>query len=232
MKIRHPWLTKLAAGAAVALLRLLFRTLRIKIDDRSLWLSGYLDTGPERYLYCIWHDSMLIPIFARRPRNMAALVSQHQDGSYLTEAMKLVGMSTVRGSTKRGGARAIRQLMETAKHEHISITPDGPRGPRRRVKSGIVFLASCTGRAVIPVASACGRAWRIQGSWTDMMIPKPFTTVHGLAGEPIRVPPNLSREELDRHTFILQEAMDRLDAEAQRLAHGTEQTEQEKRAAA
>ena len=231
MRIRHPWLTKLAAALAVGLLRLLFRTLRIKIVDAE-WLSGYADHGPERYFFCMWHDSFLIPIFAGRPRNMAALASQHHDASHLTEAMKMVGILTVRGSTNRGGVGALRQMMEVAKNYHICITPDGPRGPRRQMKSGIVFLASRTGRPVVPVISACERSWRIQGNWTDLMIPKPFTTVYGLTGEPINVPPKLSREELDHYTSMLQEAMDRLDAEAQRLAHGTEQTEQELKAAA
>jgi lysophospholipid acyltransferase (LPLAT)-like uncharacterized protein len=163
---------------------------------------------------------------------MAALASQHHDASYLTEAMKRVGILTVRGSTNRGGVRAVRQLMETAKDHHICITPDGPRGPRRQMKSGIVFLASRSGRPVVPVISASVRSWRIQGNWTDLMIPKPFTTVYGLAGEPIKVPPRLSREELDRYTSMLQEAMDRLDAEAQRLARGIGQTEQDLKTAA
>lgn len=232
MKIRHPWLTKLAAVVAVVLLKLLFRTLRIKIVAASPWLSGYDDTGPERYLFCMWHDSILIPIFGGRPRNMAALASQHHDASHLTEAMKMVGILTVRGSTNRGGVRAMRQMMKVAKSHHVCITPDGPRGPRRKMKSGIVFLASRTGRPVVPVISACVRSWRVQGNWTDLMIPKPFTTVYGLTGEPISVPPELSREELDRYTSLLQDAMDRLDAKAQRLAHGGEQPERQVRAAA
>ena len=70
--------------------------------------------------------------------------------------------------------------MKTARDHHIVITPDGPRGPRQAMKSGIVYLASRSGREIIPVAHGCSRGWRVKGSWTDMMIPKPFSRVYGL----------------------------------------------------
>lgn len=220
MRIRHPWLTPLAAAALVLAFRLLFRTLRIQIDADSPWREGYHPQPRDRFLYCVWHDSLLIPIFAGRPHHMSTLVSRHQDGSYLAEAMRRVGIEAVRGSSSRGGVQALRQLVDVARTHHITITPDGPRGPRREVKEGIVFLASHTGRAIVPVAAACRSCWRFRGSWTDLMIPRPFTTVYGVTGRPLHVPPKLSREQLAQYTALLQEEMDRANIEAEMRAHG------------
>ncbi|MGH7201736.1 MAG: lysophospholipid acyltransferase family protein, partial [Planctomycetaceae bacterium] len=162
MKIRSPFLTRWAALVAVTAFRLLFATCRCVFRTARPGTSPH-DTGSaERYLYCAWHDSLLLPVFARKapPRTAAGLVSRHQDGSFLAEAMKRMGILPVRGSTSRGGAQAVRQMLDVAQERHIVITPDGPRGPRRRLKNGIVFLASHSGRKIIPTAYACTRAWR------------------------------------------------------------------------
>jgi lysophospholipid acyltransferase (LPLAT)-like uncharacterized protein len=134
--------------------------------------------------------------------------------------MNFLGYSTVRGSTKRGGAGALKQLLDDTAGKHIVITPDGPRGPRRRLKPGAIFVASQTGRPVCAGAYACRRYWRIRGSWTDLAVPKPFTTVYAATGTPIPVPPNLSREELDAYVTRVQAAMDRLSDQVEQLARG------------
>lgn len=219
MKIRSRWLTRIAARLAVGVFRLLFRTVRIEFREATPRTNAFEPT-PEKYLYCIWHDALLGPVFAGRHRCMAGLVSQHQDGSYLADAMKMVGVLPVRGSTSRGGAQALRQMMEAVEHHHIMITPDGPRGPRRELKSGIVFLASKTGRAIIPTAFTYQRCWTVKGSWTDLTIPKPFTKAWFIGGEAFRVPADLDREGLERYTAMLQDRLDALTATAERLARG------------
>jgi len=213
-------LTKIAAGLAVGLFRTLFRTVRIEFHEPVPGTNAFHET-PEKYLYCIWHDSLLGPVFAGRHRCMAGLVSQHQDGSYLADAMQMVGVLPVRGSTSRGGAQAIRQMMDAAKNHHITITPDGPRGPRRQLKSGIVFLASKTGRAIIPTAFSYQRCWTVKGNWTDLTIPKPFTKAWFIGDVPFRVPADLDRDGIEHYTALLQERLDAITAEAERLAAGT-----------
>ena len=218
LKIRSPFLTKLVVAAFGRGTQLLFRTLRREIHVKTPGTNPYVASGEERFLYSVWHDSMLLPIFGGRHTCSSALVSRHQDGSYVAGILKMVGVSSVRGSTKHGGASAVRQMMTTAKDRHIVITPDGPRGPRRKLQRGIVFLASHSGRAIVPTAYSCIRSWRIKGSWTDLMIPKPFTKVFLATAEPIYVPPNLSRQEVARYTAVVQDAMDRLNAEMDRMA--------------
>ncbi len=212
MKIRSRLLTKVIVVVAVTLTRLLFKTCRLRAVTQGADTNPYESTSERRYLYCLWHDQILMMVFGGRPKNMAGLVSGHQDGSYLADAMKLIGIAAVRGSSKRGGSRAMGELLQRVRDFHVAITPDGPRGPRRKIKTGIVFLASHSGRAIIPGVYACRRGWRIRGSWTDMMIPWPFTEIHARGGPPFFVPPGLDRDELERYVERLEQEMARLEA--------------------
>lgn len=226
MRIRSRWLTWVAAGTAVGLSTVLFATCRkiyIGVDDKKK--LNYVP-GPddhERFILCVWHDALLVPTFAapRRLREQTCcLVSQHQDGSYLAYAMALLGYSTVRGSSRRGGAQAVRQLLDDTAGKHIVITPDGPGGPRRQLKAGAVFVASQLGRRILPGAYAATRAWRFKGSWTDMLIPKPFSTVYVAMGAPIDIPTDLSREQMHEYVAIVQQQMDQMATEIEGLANG------------
>jgi hypothetical protein len=212
VKIRSRLLTKVIVFVGVALVRALFKTCRLRAEPEVPGVNPYETTGENRYLYCVWHDQIVLTVFSGRPKNMAGLVSGHQDGSYLADAMKLVGIAAVRGSSKRGGSRAMGELLQRVRKYHVAITPDGPRGPRRKLKAGIVFLASHSGRGIIPSVYACRRGWRIQGSWTDMLMPWPFTTIYATGGPPFVVPPNLDRDELDQYVERLEREMDRLQA--------------------
>jgi lysophospholipid acyltransferase (LPLAT)-like uncharacterized protein len=211
VKIRSRLLNKVVVFVGVALIRLLYRTCRLRAVTEAPGSNCYESTGDRRYLYCLWHDQLLMTVFSGRPQNMAGLVSGHQDGSYLADAMKRVGIAAVRGSSKRGGSRAMGELLQRVRKYHVAITPDGPRGPRRKIKTGIVFLASHSGRAIIPGAYACRRSWTIRGSWTDMMIPWPFTEIHVRGGPPFYVPPGIDRDELERYAQRLEREMERLE---------------------
>jgi len=218
MKIRSHWLTQFLAVCAVVSLRTLYATCRVRAVEVEPDTSPYRkrrDDQPERFLYSIWHDVLVMAIFSGKPQHMAGLVSRHQDGSYLADSMKLVGIEPIRGSSKRGGTQALKQCLDAAGKFHVSITPDGPRGPRHVPKEGILFMASLTGRRIVPVAAACRRGWRIQGNWTDMLLPLPFTEIYIKAGEPLSVPPDLSREELKVWVEKLTERMEQLTNEVE-----------------
>lgn len=225
MKIRSPLWTKLSAVVFAGVIWLLFRMLRLKIREETPNTNPYTMLPSERYLYCVWHDSMVIPAFGGKHRSTAALTSRHSDGSFVAQVLRCVGVSTIRGSTNRMGAGAMRRLIRTTENKHLVMTPDGPRGPRRQMSMGIVFLASHTGRAVVPTAYCCSRCWRFKGSWTDLVIPKPFASVFLLAGDPIKIPPALERDELQAYVAQVQAAMDRLNERAECLSEGREPEE-------
>ena len=176
----------------------------------------------EYFVLCVWHDALLLPTFAA-PRwlrkRCCCLVSQHQDGSYLADAMAWMDYTTVRGSTKRGGVEALRQLVNETAGKHIIVTPDGPRGPRRKLKHGAAFVAAQTGRRLLPGAFVVNRGWRIPGSWTDLLVPMPFSTVFLITGDPISIPEGISRAELGVYVAAAQHAMDQVNDEADRMVN-------------
>jgi lysophospholipid acyltransferase (LPLAT)-like uncharacterized protein len=221
VKIRSRLLTKIIVFVGVLLVRLLFKTCRLRTVVETPGTNSYESTGDARYLYSIWHDQIVMTVFSGRPQKMAGLVSGHQDGSYLAEAMKMLGILPVRGSSKRGGSRAMGELLQRVRDYHVAITPDGPRGPRHKLKTGIVFLASHSGRGIVPGAHACRRAWHIRGNWTDMMFPWPFTEIYARGGPPLFVPPGLDRDELERYAERLEGEMERLEKLVAEAAKGS-----------
>jgi lysophospholipid acyltransferase (LPLAT)-like uncharacterized protein len=218
MKIRNRFLIKQIARLVAFASRVLFWTCRVRVIEQAPRISPYAPTGGERYIYCNWHDGILGALFCGPVLTMAALASRHADGEYVADVMQVLGIHPIRGSSNRGGATAIKQMLESARELHVTIATDGPRGPRRVVKPGIVFLASHAGRRIVPVAFAAENAWRPKGKWTDLTVPKPFSTVYALGGVPMEIPPGLSREELAPYRDALQGRMDALQDEADRLA--------------
>ncbi len=219
MRFRSERLTKFVAWTVVAILKLLFATCR---KEFAIFpgTNGWDPDLPGRFLYCVWHDVLFFPLLMAKPHNGSALTSRHQDGAYVAETLRLLNVSPYRGSTTRGGAQALRQLLNVAEQQHVTITPDGPRGPRREMKDGIVFLASRTGLTIVPAAFSCRRGVRFRGTWTDMLLPLPFTTTYCILGEPIAVPADLTREEIDFNRQRVQDAMDRLYARVEDWAAG------------
>ncbi len=218
MKIRYRWLDWLLAASVVFVCRLLFRTLRIQYLAAAPNTNPYTNDGSVGFIYCVWHDAIAYPMFAGRHVRTVALVSQHVDGSLLSTGLKMLGIGSVRGSSNRNGASALRALLRLPSNTHVVMTPDGPRGPRRQMKGGIVFLASRSGRAIIPTAFAATRCWRISGRWTDLAIPKPFTRVYAVGGKPLVINSHASEAELSAAQVQLQVAMDLLSEQAEQLA--------------
>ena len=214
MRIRSRWLTKIAAWLSVLSARLLFLTVRKSFELHDPDTLAYDPNGRERYLYCAWHDSILFPLFMGRHCHSAGIVSRNYDGSLLAYAMKLINVQPVRGSTGRGGVQALRVSIAATRDHHITVTPDGPRGPEHVMKDGIVFLASKSGRRIAPLTFQCSSCWRLRGRWTDLVIPRPFSRVTLLVAEPIAVPNKLSREQLDEYTAQVQNVMDSLNSRA------------------
>lgn len=216
MKIRSPFLIRSAAILLAFAMRRVFGTLKIERYWEEPGLFPYDPTGDDRYLYCIWHDAILGVLFCGKTIKLAGLASLHADGDYVAHAMEALNIPAIRGSSGRGGVAAIREIQNSAKDMHVAITTDGPRGPRREVKDGMIFLASKTGRPIVPVAFDGTSAWRPHGKWTDLLVPKPFSKVIIATGTPIHVPKKVSREEFAAWRETVQSAMDRLDAAVQK----------------
>lgn len=227
MRIRSRFLNQIAGATLGGMTRMLASTVRFKMHMEDPAWDPLASDCPRTYIAATWHDTMLLPIMLRRTirdktaaNRMTTLVSQHQDGSFLTYAMQSFYLGTVRGSTNRGGTMALRSLIEEAQQQHICMTPDGPRGPRRVISPGIVALASLSQVPIIPCLFAASHYWRFKGSWTDLILPKPRATVHGVIGPPIIVPKSLGREGIEEYRQQVQAEMERLQPLADAFAQG------------
>jgi lysophospholipid acyltransferase (LPLAT)-like uncharacterized protein len=219
MKIRHPLLIK-AMGFAIAwLVRLWIGTLRYRYRPMGANLDPMRPQLRGRYLYAFWHENILVPAYHYGRRDIHVLISEHADGQMIAEACRHLGFRVVRGSATRGGARAIRQMVRRSRSAHLAITPDGPRGPRRRIQPGVIYLAALTGLPIVPFGISFERAWRMP-SWDRFAVPCPWSGAVCVTAEPITVPENIRKDQLEPYRLRVQQAMDAASEAAERIVRG------------
>jgi lysophospholipid acyltransferase (LPLAT)-like uncharacterized protein len=146
------------------------------------------------------------------PGRIKVLISQHADGEWIAQICQWLGVGVIRGSTTRGGCAAIQEMIgESGAQTHLGITPDGPRGPRRQLQPGAVWVASTTGIPVVLLGMGFARAWRAS-SWDRLAIPVPGSTVCAVLSQPIQVPPDLDRAGLERWRLHLEKELQRMNS--------------------
>ncbi|WP_165230550.1 lysophospholipid acyltransferase family protein [Aquisphaera insulae] len=216
MKIQHPLLIKAVGVAGSFLVRRLGET----IDYHFRYEDPLVD--PEvarrlghRYIYAFFHEVMLFPAHYWAWPTMHILISDHRDGELITQVVKRLGFGVVRGSTTRGGARALREMTTKIEHDNLCVTPDGPRGPRRHVHQGLVYLASRTGLPVIGAGMAFKDPWRAR-SWDRFAVPRPFSKAACVAPAAVVVPPDADRDALESCRLEVETRMNRAMDEAER----------------
>jgi lysophospholipid acyltransferase (LPLAT)-like uncharacterized protein len=216
MKLRHPLLIKgLGLGGAL-LIRQWMNTLDTHIDLRA---SGRhpVDPRQERYLYAFWHETLLFATLFRI--KVCTLISKHADGELIAQVCRHLRIGVVRGSTTNGGIGGLWDLLAAAKHSHLAITPDGPKGPRRRVQLGTIFLASKTGLPIVPFGVGFAKAWRAK-TWDRFAVPYPFSFATCVGAAPIGVPPDLSLNDLAHYRSLVETRLQAATDEAERWANG------------
>jgi lysophospholipid acyltransferase (LPLAT)-like uncharacterized protein len=142
-------------------IRLLYATLRIRHVHRE-----NLDTQPQ-YLLAFWHAHLLMMLHSAYRRPIVVMISRSKDGEYIARVFDHYGVESARGSSTRGGSSALREMIRAARDgKNIVFTPDGPKGPPRVAKDGVIFAAQATGLPIVPVAFAaqkknsCGHGTR------------------------------------------------------------------------
>jgi len=181
-------MTRLLPAVAPALgslgVGLLARTLRIRREERTV--EGFWKAGAP-VIYAAWHSQILLLGYLYRHLHARVLVSRSRDGELIARLLARFGIETVRGSSSRDGAEALRALARSVRDGwDVFVVPDGPRGPRETVKPGIVTLARLTGAPIVPGSVGASPAWRLR-SWDEFRVPKPFARCVIRFGEPIRV---------------------------------------------
>lgn len=199
-----------ASGAYA--LKALLATARFRTDAESHW-RGFVERR-EAVIFVLWHGRLLPLTYHHRGRGIVALISQSGDGEYIARVVRHWGYLTARGSTSRGGERALRDLLRHARSgRSIAVTPDGPRGPREQIKPGVMLLAQRTGLPMIPIAAGADRAWWFEG-WDRFLVPKPFARIRIAYGAPHYVARDADGDALEAARLRLEGAMREVMARA------------------
>ena len=212
-----------AGGLRVALLSFaaawLIRGLRACVRVRhhgDAAVRGREERG-ERFILAFWHRHLLLMPYAYRGRRISVLISRSRDGELIARTVARFGIAAARGSSSRGGAAGLRELLRQAAAGYdLAFTPDGPRGPAGEVQPGVVLAAAATGLPVQPVAVAASRGRRLR-SWDRFLVPLPGATVHFVYGDALLV---ARRGAVDAAAHELQRRLDAAEAAAERLARG------------
>jgi lysophospholipid acyltransferase (LPLAT)-like uncharacterized protein len=221
---RRPGLALVTSGAGVALGRGLVRALAASLRVREIPSAGLeaLWQAGAPVIYTVWHGQiLLLPLLYGRRYRIHALTSRSRDGELLSRFVQGFGIRVQRGSSSRGGARALLSLARVIREQgdNVLIVPDGPRGPRHVAQSGAVVLAKMTGAPIVPLAVGA-HPCKVLGSWDAFVVPRPFARAVVLFGRPIVVPRDADRGLVEAKRRELEAALLHVTAAANRAARG------------
>jgi len=195
------------AGLGVAVLRILFATLRVRFNDQS----GLTKSSPEfPLIFTFWHNRIL-PItiafqrkYPKERRGVVVLTSPSRDGELLARVVRGFGMGSVRGSSSRRGSQALRECRRILQNGgDMAITPDGPRGPRYSLGPGLILLAQQTQARILPLHVRYGRHLQMP-TWDGFCIPFPFSRIDITIGPYEKIGPTESDEAFENERMRIE----------------------------
>ncbi|MBX3145746.1 MAG: lysophospholipid acyltransferase family protein [Gemmatimonadales bacterium] len=165
----------------------LARTWRIEARGDDAWRA--LRTAQRPFVFLLWHEVLLPLLWHHRHQGIAIVVSEANDGRYLAAYAERLGYRCLYGSSTRGGVRALVGAIKALESgTPVAFTPDGPRGPRRELKPGILAAAAKAAVPILPIHAETDRAWRLS-SWDRFVVPKLAARVRIGYGNPFSVGP-------------------------------------------
>lgn len=167
-------------------------------------------------IHAFWHGRILPATVYFQRRGIVVITSENYDGEWIARIIGKFGYGTVRGSTSRGGPKALLQLVREVKSKGVGFTLDGPRGPAEVAQPGAVWLSKATGNPLLPFHAEAASSWTLN-SWDRTQIPKPFTTVAMAIGEPIYVARDADEQRLDQSRRALESSLAAARAECRKL---------------
>ena len=203
------------AGLGYPLINAIGHSLRWRVE--GLHHLDAILASVRQPVMAFWHGRILPATYYFRRRGIVVITSENFDGEWIARIIERFGYGTARGSTTRGGRRAILQLVRDMDQGKPSgFTLDGPRGPARVAQPGAIWLARATGNPVLPFHLEASSHWTT-GSWDRTQIPKPFSTVALVVGEPMSVPADAEDGELERWRVELEVRLRALEGKALEL---------------
>jgi len=201
-------------GLAYRVIKLLGRTMRFAVVNPHIQKS-FVEKGIP-YIAAFWHDRLLMMPLAYQGKKSSFLVSPHRDGLIVGRALKRFGFNPIFGSSSRGGASAIKEMVKAIQNgSDMGIVPDGPRGPRHRLQLGVIELARRTGNPILPLTFSASKK-KIFKTWDRFLLPYPFSKGVFIWGEPIYVDHNADRGYLEEMRLLVEKRLNELTEEADR----------------
>ena len=216
---RSSW-SKRAQAAAIAgvgypLINALGHTLRWRVEGLHHFDAIVASGRPP--VMGFWHGRILTATYYFRRRGIVVITSENFDGEWIARIIERFGYGTARGSSSRGGLKAMHKLVRDMRAGRpAGFTLDGPRGPARVAQPGAVWLAAQTGNPLLPFHLEASSYWSVR-SWDRTQIPKPFSTVALVVGEPIEVPKQTKDDALESARVDLEERLAALEERAREL---------------
>lgn len=199
---------RLAGFGLYLLLNAIGKTLRYELIDEQT--VDEIFAGFDSPILCSYHDRLFAGAYYLRRRRVIVMTSNSKDGELSARAAQRLGFGMVRGSSSRGGQDALLQLAALMREgSPVFMTVDGPRGPRHKAKPGAPMLARITGKSMLPIMLCPEKYWTLR-SWDKMVIPKPFSRVVAMKGDPIFVRSDASRDYIESKRAELEAGIDSL----------------------
>ena len=200
------------ASLGYPVIDVLGRTLRWQVEGLHHF-EGIRAAGQQPVM-AFWHGRILSATYYFRGLGIVVITSENFDGEWIARIIERFGYGTARGSTSSGARKAMLQLVRAMrKGKPAGFTLDGPRGPAMVAQPGAVWLARTTGNPMLPFHLEASRHWSMR-SWDRTQVPKPFSTVALVIGEPIAVPSDARDDELERWRMELETRLRELERRA------------------
>jgi lysophospholipid acyltransferase (LPLAT)-like uncharacterized protein len=217
MKIQSPLAIAAGGFLGAAAIRAWMSTLDFRVAYYDPTVDPVHPESSGHKIFLFWHEYILFPIYLRGHCNVAMLLSQHRDAEILSRVAHHLGFACVRGSTYRGAATALRELKATSRHAHLTMTPDGPRGPRRTLAQGPIYLASRLRLPLVAIGFGYDRPWRMP-TWDNFALPRPGSRARAVMSPALSIPPGLERDGLEHYRQSVERMLNRMTLEAEAWA--------------
>ena len=209
------WFEKILTALLPLLLRLLARTWSFRVLNRQV-LENVVDPG-RPVVVATWHQMILPGVAFFRDRGAVIMISRSRDGELISRVSHRLGFRSVRGSSSRGGSEALLELIDDLRGGgQAAMMVDGPRGPAREPKAGIVVAAARSGAPIVPLGCRARPGW-LARNWDRTLVPFPFASIVLSCGEPFQVPADAGPEELERYRVRLREGLLAAEERAERF---------------
>lgn len=217
------WSLAILARVLTWIVKLWFGTVRVEVIDKEIYEQYFTDSRTTGNVVAgAWHRNAIFFFYHfKKLNNACTLISRSKDGDFTARVAEIFGYDVIRGSSSRGGREALEEMVDYMKQEPAKIcgTPmDGPRGPARVMKKGMLVLAMQTGSWFVPMACSGSRVITFHKAWDKTIIPKPFSKMYLAFGTPIKIPEDISKESLEEIRKEKEDELNRITDRVDRIA--------------